>query len=131
LSHSAPASATFRDGWSPVTANTLREARQFVDALQAEGGTNIAGALDAVLGTTVPEDRLPIVVFLTDGLPSVGEQEPDRIAAAAAGHIGRTRIFTVGVGPDVNTYLIDRLAKEGRGSAEYVPPDASVEVGDG
>jgi len=118
----------FRDGWSPVTANTLREARQFVDALQAEGGTNIAGALDAVLGTTVPEDRLPIVVFLTDGLPSVGEQEPDRIAAAAAGHIGRTRIFTVGVGPDVNTYLIDRLAKEGRGSAEYVPPDASVEV---
>ncbi|HSE46625.1 MAG TPA: VIT domain-containing protein [Gemmatimonadales bacterium] len=118
----------FRDGWSPVTANTLGEARQFIDALQAEGGTNIAGALDAVLGTTVPEDRLPIVVFLTDGLPSVGEQEPDRIAAAAARHIGRTRIFTVGMGPDVNTYLIDRLAKEGRGSAAYVPPDASVEV---
>src|SRR5262245_8504171 len=118
----------FRDGWSPVTSSTLREARQFVDALQAEGGTNIAGALDAALGATVPEDRLPIVVFMTDGLPSVGEQEPDRIAAAAASHIGRTRIFTVGVGPDVNTYLIDRLAKEGRGTAEYVPPDASVEV---
>jgi Ca-activated chloride channel family protein len=74
----------FRDGWSPVTASSLQEARQFVDALQAEGGTNIAGALDAVLGATVPEDRLPIVVFLTDGVPSVGEQEPDRIAAAAA-----------------------------------------------
>ena len=118
----------FREGWSPVTASSLQEARQFVDALQAEGGTNIAGALDAVLGATVPEDRLPIVVFLTDGVPSVGEQEPDRIAAAAAGHVGRTRIFTVGVGHDVNTYLIDRLAKEGRGSAEYVAPDASVEV---
>jgi Ca-activated chloride channel family protein len=118
----------FRDGWAPVTSGTLAEAGRFVDALQAEGGTNIAGALDQVLGSAVPEDRLPIVVFLTDGVPSVGEQDPDRIAASAAGRIGRTRVFTVGVGQDVNTYLIDRLAKEGRGSAQYVAAGSSVEV---
>jgi Ca-activated chloride channel family protein len=118
----------FRDGWAPATPDALREAREFVDNLQADGGTNIAGALDAVLGTAVPESRLPIVLFLTDGIPSVGEQEPDRIAAQASGRIGRARIFTFGVGTDVNTYLLDRLAREGRGAAEYVAPDASVET---
>lgn len=118
----------FRDGWAPVTTDALRDARTFVDNLQADGGTNISGALEAVLGTAVAESRLPIVLFMTDGIPSVGEQEPDRIAATAAGRIGRARVFTIGVGPDVNTYLLDRLAKEGRGAAEYVAPEASVEV---
>lgn len=118
----------FHDGWSPVTAETLREARTFIDALEADGGTNISGALDAVLGASVAEGRLPIVLFLTDGVPSVGEQQPDRIAELAAGRIGRARVFTIGVGHDVNTYLLERLAKEGRGSVEYVAPDASVEV---
>lgn len=118
----------FRDGFTPATGANLREAREFVDALQADGGTNISGALDAVLGTSVSEERLQLVIFLTDGVPSVGEQDPDRIAAQAAGRIGRARVFTVGVGHDVNTYLLDRLAKEGRGAAEYVAPDANVEV---
>lgn len=117
----------FRDGWTPGTPEALQEARRFVDGLSADGGTNIAGALDAVLGTAVPEGRLPLVLFMTDGIPSVGESEPDRIAAMAAGRIGRARIFTVGVGHDVNTYLLDRLAREGRGSAEYVAPEANVE----
>ena len=118
----------FRDGWTPATPDQIRAAREFVDRLIADGGTNIAGALDAVLDTAVPESRLPIVIFITDGVPSVGEQEPDRIAAAASARIGRARIFTVGLGPDVNTYLLDRLAKEGHGASEYVAPDANVEV---
>jgi Ca-activated chloride channel family protein len=118
----------FREGFTPATAANLRRARTFVRNLTATGGTNIAGALDAVLGSAVAEDRLPIIVFMTDGLPSVGEREPDRIAESASSRIGRARIFTVGVGHDVNTYLLDRLAIEGRGSAEYVAPDADVET---
>jgi Ca-activated chloride channel family protein len=118
----------FRQGFTPATAANLRQARNFVRNLTATGGTNIAGALDAVLGSAVAEDRLPIIVFMTDGLPSVGEREPNRIAEAASSRIGRARIFTVGVGHDVNTYLLDRLAVEGRGSAEYVAPDADVET---
>ncbi len=118
----------FREGFSAATAENLRAAREFVDGLQADGGTNISGALEAALGSAVSQERLPLVLFLTDGVPSVGEQEPDRIAAMAAGRAGRARIFTIGVGHDVNTYLLDRLAKEGRGAAEYVAPEASVEV---
>ena len=118
----------FRDGFASATPENLRAARDFVDRLAANGGTNIRGALEAVLGTAVAEERLPLVLFLTDGLPTVGEQAPDRIADYAAGHVGRARIFPVGVGTDVNTYLLDRLAQQGRGSAEYVAPDASVET---
>jgi Ca-activated chloride channel family protein len=58
----------------------------------------------------------------------VGEQAPERIAAEAGARIGNSRIFTIGVGTDVNTYLLDRLAVDGRGSASYVAP--GVDVGD-
>ena len=117
----------FRDGWTTLTADNLEAGRRWVSDLVADGGTNIAGALDAALGATVSEDRLPIVVFMTDGIPSVGEQQPERIAQNAGARIGRTRVFTFGVGSDVNTYLLDRLAQEGRGTASYVSQDASVE----
>jgi Ca-activated chloride channel family protein len=118
----------FRDGFAPATADNVQAARGFLDGLTADGGTNIAGALDAVLGSPAEEGRLPIIVFVTDGLPTVGEQSPERIATLAAGKIGAARMFTVGVGFDVNTYLLDRLAGEGRGSAEYVAPGANIET---
>ncbi|MBK8002904.1 MAG: VWA domain-containing protein [Gemmatimonadetes bacterium] len=117
----------FREGFTPATAANRQAAREFVDALSADGGTNISGALEAALAATVAEDRLPLVIFLTDGIPSVGEQQPERIAAMAAARGGRSRVFTFGIGHDVNTYLLDRLAKEGRGTSDYVAPDATVE----
>lgn len=116
----------FRDGWTAATPAALAEARRYVDGLDANGGTNLAGAVTAALAAESPTGRLPLVFLLSDGLPSVGEQAPDRIAATAAGGIGRNRIFTFGVGHDVNTYLLDRLAVEGRGSATYVAPGADV-----
>jgi Ca-activated chloride channel family protein len=118
----------FRDDFVPATRENLTDAREFIDGLGADGGTNIAGALDAALDAPGDAERLGIILFLTDGIPSVGEQAPDRIAEQAAARIGHTRIFTVGIGHDVNTYLLDRLASGGRGSAEYVPPGASVET---
>jgi len=118
----------FRDGYVDATPENVQAARDFLDRLVADGGTNIAGALDAVLGAPADAERLPVVVFVTDGNPTVGEQAPDRIAAEAAARIGGARMFTVGVGYDVNTYLLDRLASEGHGSAEYVGPDADIET---
>ena len=117
----------FREGFVPATSENIRDARTFVEALEASGGTNIAGALDAAFGGESAE-RLSLLIFLTDGLPSVGEQAPDRIATLAGARIGRTRVFPVGIGHDVNTYLIERLAAEGRGTPEFIPPGANVEV---
>lgn len=117
---------SFREGFAEVSPAALAEARTFVNALNANGGTNLAGAVEAALAGRPDGERMQVVMLLTDGLPSIGEQAPDRIAAEAAGRIGRTRIFTVGVGHDVNTYLLDRLAVEGRGSATYVTPGSDV-----
>jgi Ca-activated chloride channel family protein len=118
----------FREGFAPATRDNLTAVREFIDGLGAEGGTNVAGALDAALESPNEPERLAIVIFVTDGRPSVGEQAPDRIAEQAAGRVGRARIFVVGIGHDVNTYLLDRLASRGRGSAEYVPPGGNVET---
>ncbi len=116
----------FREGFTTAGATELAEARRFVDDLQANGGTNLEGAIDAALAERTDGERLSMIMLMTDGIPSVGEQAPDRIAATAAAKIGRSRIFTVGVGHDVNTYLLDRLAVDGRGSATYVAPGADV-----
>jgi Ca-activated chloride channel homolog len=120
--------ATSGDGWSGTSPGELGAARAWVDALRAQGGTNIAGALEEAFRLESPEDRLPIVLFLTDGLPTVGERDPERIAAVAEAARGRARVFAFGVGYDVNTYLLDRLSAAGRGSTAYIQPGEDVEL---
>ncbi|HSW28682.1 MAG TPA: VIT domain-containing protein [Longimicrobiales bacterium] len=115
------------EGWTTARGEGLRSARAWVDALVADGGTNIAGALDEAFRLETPEGRLPVVIFLTDGLPSVGEQSPERLADRAQARAGRARVFAFGVGHDVNTHLLDRLSEAGRGTTEYVEPGEDVE----
>ncbi len=117
----------YSSAWAGPTDRELREAHAWIDRLDADGGTNIAGALEEAFRLTSPEGLLPIVVFLTDGLPSVGEQNPERIAQLAEQSRGRARVFAFGVGYDVNTYLLDRLSAAGRGATQYVQPGEDVE----
>ncbi|UCF40212.1 MAG: VWA domain-containing protein [Gemmatimonadota bacterium] len=117
----------YRADWSEPSGRALRDAHAWIDRLVADGGTNIAGALQEAFRLDSPETRLPIVVFLTDGLPSVGEQNPERIAQQAEQQRGRARVFAFGVGYDVNTYLLDRLSAAGRGATQYVQPGEDVE----
>jgi Ca-activated chloride channel family protein len=116
-----------RDGFLDATPQNVRDARRFLDALRAEGSTNISGALEEALAIRTDRERLPLVVFLTDGEPTVGERNPDAIAAIAARQRGDTRVFTVGVSADVNSALIERLAIEGRGTAHFVRSGENVE----
>lgn len=113
--------------WRPARGAALDEATRWVGDLRADGGTNIDGALDAAFGVDPGRDRLPVVVFLTDGLPTVGERDPDRITAEAEGRRGLYRVFAFGVGHDVNTRLLDRLSEATRGTTQYVEPGEDVE----
>lgn len=114
-------------GWRLADAAGLRDARAWVDTLAADGGTDIAAALEEAFHVMPGAGRLPVVIFITDGLPTVGEQNPERIADAAERDRGRARVFAFGVGNDVNTHLLDRLSAAARGSTDYVQPGESVE----
>ncbi len=118
---------TFRDSFVTATAANVRDAQRYLEALEAQGSTNISGALDEALRVDTPADRLPLVLFLTDGAPTVGETRPEAIAESAARQRGRARVFTFGVGADVNAALVERLALEAHGTATFVRPDEDVE----
>ncbi|HEX8851817.1 MAG TPA: VIT domain-containing protein, partial [Gemmatimonadaceae bacterium] len=118
---------TFRDDFVAATPANLRAAQRYLDELEAEGSTNISGAIDAALEPETPAGRLPLVLFLTDGAPTVGETRPEAIAERAAKERGRARVFTFGVGADVNAALLERLALEAHGTASFVRPNEDVE----
>lgn len=102
---------------------------EFIQKLQPTGGTNINGAVQAGLKQFDTSDRPKLLIFMTDGLPTVGVTNPERIIGnARAAKKGNTRLFTFGVGYDVNTALLDTLASENGGTADYVEPKEDLEV---
>jgi Ca-activated chloride channel family protein len=117
----------YAQGWTSATAESRRDASAWVRSLEAEGGTNIAGALTEAFAEPSDAEALGVVVFITDGLPSVGENNPERIAEVAEQGRGRFRVFAFGVGDDVNTYLLDRLTERARGTTAYVRPGEDIE----
>jgi Ca-activated chloride channel family protein len=117
----------YADGWTPASTENLRVAQDWVRHLDADGGTNIAGALTEALTEPPAEGALGVVVFLTDGLPTVGETDPERIAEQAEHGRGAFRVFAFGVGYDVNTYLLDRLTERARGATAYIQPGGDIE----
>jgi Ca-activated chloride channel family protein len=119
--------STYQRGWIQATSDQMAAARRWIDGLSAGGGTNIADALDEAFRLSGDPEHLNVVLFLTDGLPSVGEQDPERLAQMAERARGNARVFAFGVGYDVNTYLLDRLSAAGRGSTQYVQPNEDVE----
>lgn len=116
--------------FTPVTSLALREARHWLDALTARGGTNISGALHDALRTTADrshaEGRLPLVLLLTDGQPTVGLRSNEILDSAEVWRAD-TRVFTFGVGADVDASLVEQLAITSRAAAHFVRPEESVE----
>ncbi len=121
----------FRDTLVPASDENLNQARTFADDLRGNGGTNINDALLAALDSspTADTDRPYLIVFLTDGLPTIGTTDPTEILRnVARQNTGRVRLFVFGVGHDVNTKLLDLLAEQNRGARDYVEPNEDLEL---
>ena len=103
----------------------------FVKKLKPVGGTNINQSLVASLRqfSETNRERPKMLVFMTDGLPTVDETNVTKILdnVRKAMKPG-VRLFTFGVGYDVNTALLDKLAAENGGVADYVEPKEDLEV---
>lgn len=117
----------------PVNQAANQAAHKWIDALAATGSTDINRALLealAQLNSREQSERPAYLLFLTDGLPTMGETEPAQIMAnalnnqSAQSHI---RLFTFGVGYDVNTDLLDTLSQELGGRSSYVRPEEAID----
>jgi Ca-activated chloride channel family protein len=103
------------------------EAARWVDALSAEGGTNINLALLEALASA-DRERPAILIFLTDGLATEGVTDTDAILANVAGAApDNVRLFAFGVGHDVDTILLDTLVEQNHGASSYVRPGERID----
>ncbi len=118
-------------GETLVAASEGKErALRWVDGIEAAGGTNIEEGLEEGLRLLKNRsDRVPMVFFITDGLPTIGETNFDRLLEKVKERAAerQTRLYVFGVGDDVNTLLLDRMAQENHGARDYVLPGETIE----
>jgi Ca-activated chloride channel family protein len=110
----------------------VEKALAVIDRIRAEGGTNIHDALIAAVkaaGSAGPERQSKYILFLTDGLPTVGLTDESVIIkdTAAGNNTVKARIFSMGIGYDVNVRLLDRLVGENRGVSSYIKEREALE----
>src|SRR6478609_4895982 len=105
-----------------------KRANGFIDDFKPMGGTAIADALQSALKVRPDKsDRPFVVIFLTDGLPTVGTRSPEEIVANIKKASG-ARIFSFGIGSDVNTQLLDQIAEGTRAFSQYVLANEDLEL---
>jgi len=111
----------------PATPANVRKALRYVDKLRGEGGTMMIEGVKAALDFPHDERRFRFVSFMTDGY--IGNEA--QILEAVHDRLGASRIFSFGIGSSVNRYLLDRMAKLGKGAVAYIGPgESSSEIVD-
>ncbi len=114
-----------------VPADSANKARalEFVEEIEDSGGTNINDALLRALEMIEQDERPTYILFLTDGLPTVGVTETaDILKNIHQANSFHSRIFVFGVGYDVNTELLDRISLDNRGTSVYLGENDDLEV---
>jgi Ca-activated chloride channel family protein len=120
------------DGFVPADSKNRARAERFVEGLKAMGGTAIHDALVKALSVAAGAEkggRPQVIIFLTDGRPTIGVTgESQILESIGKENRGKTRVFSFGIGTDVNTHLLDRLSEMTRASTQYVLPEEDLEV---
>jgi Ca-activated chloride channel family protein len=98
------------------TPNNIRRGRRYIDDLSARGGTQMIKGIRAALRCERDPERQTVIAFLTDGF--IGNEE--EILSEVRREIDDARIFSFGIGASPNRFLLEALAREGRGTVAYV-----------
>lgn len=107
----------------PASPAHLARAAAYIDALHADGGTEMAGALRTALDARSENERIRQVIFVTDG--SVGNEA--ELFKIIDRRLGASRLFTVGIGSAPNSYFMSEAAHIGRGTFTYIGDVAEVQ----
>jgi Ca-activated chloride channel family protein len=97
------------------TAENIRLAKNVLNGRYGGGGTEMMKAIRAALAPSDSQDHVRVVCFVTDGyvgndMEIIGEIQKHPNA----------RVFSFGIGTSVNRFLIEGMAKAGRGDSEVV-----------
>ena len=110
-----------------ASLENIKKALDWIDHLKAAGGTNIYDALDIALSESSHSDRPEMTVFITDGRPTIGKTRPDEITKMVNNQLKENRrIFTFGVGNDLNVNLLDLLTEHSHGFRTYVSEQEDI-----
>ena len=109
----------------PADAERVAQAKAFVSALEARGGTEMVTPMKAALTDRRGGDANTVrqVIFLTDGEIGNEQQLFETIGALR----GRSRVFMVGIGSAPNSFLMTRAAELGRGTFTHIGSADQVE----
>ncbi len=114
----------------PAAAGNLHQARDFIDHWRAAGGTNCEEALQLALAASPAANRPSLIVWITDGKPTIGETgEEALLGKIEQANRGRSRIFPVAIGSDINTHLLDKIAEQTRTFRTYIAASENIENG--
>lgn len=122
---------TYKSGLNKMTPEIREGALNYIRNLDAMGGTNISEALEiAITALNKSESGNPrFIVFVTDGKPTAGLTDADEILKAVANKNSNSiRLFSFGVGDQLNAELIDNLADQNGGVSDYVSEDEDLEI---
>ncbi|NKB66057.1 MAG: VWA domain-containing protein [Candidatus Latescibacteria bacterium] len=113
----------------PATADNKTAASAFINRQDALGVSNFEAGLSQALQQVFPQGRQNHVVFLTDGWPTIGETEPEALKELAHQWSGgQARLFTVGVGDDLDRAFLTGLAEDNSGEAHFLSAEGDIEV---
>lgn len=111
-----------------VNKFNIEEARDFIDEINPRGGTNISKSLEEAFNSDFSERRATLIIFMTDGYPTVGELDPGEIVNQVE-EFDKGRLFVFGIGSeDINAVLMDAMANAGRGLVDYVKDGDSLRL---
>ncbi|MFC2084087.1 VIT domain-containing protein [Bacteroidota bacterium] len=125
---STEAYALFSELVEPNESNR-EKALKYIKDLKPVGGTNIEEALELALQNNTSEDRPHLIVFITDGKPTIGEMDEDKlIKVIVNANKTNSRIFTFGIGHEINTHLLDKITNQTKAARSYISPDEDIEL---
>ena len=116
------------DGMKKANSKNRKMAIDFIKDMKPIGGTAINAALTEALALKPEGDRPFVVIFLTDGRPTIGITSENEIVKNVEKAAGKTRVFSFGIGTDVNAHLLDKITEKTRASSQYVTPNEDIEV---